>query len=325
MVEIDTLLRYNSAYFLDEWIQYNEETWHMKGERVCYCEEGKEVPRLECVLYLDHKGRVVLPPNNTYLPVRFVSTNTTKKCQLYTQWTNLSKMLAEDIKKRGWKGAIVFPPGMIDGRAFQWMGINISMNYTFVGELPVNESELDTSVRKNIRKAIRMGYTVERTRDWEKIIDCLEKTEYAKGFSNLMTQNYLRKCDELLSEKYLFAHIAYSSEHETVAAQVKLAMPEGICIDWLAGTDREHIRNGVNQLLYMRSLQDIAATGTLLFDNCGANIESVAKAKSTWGYTLVPYVMIPEDPYKLKIKFYAQKSMVVRRIYASLNRIKHKV
>ena len=320
-VELNQFLNYNNAYFLDEWIKYNEDTWGVKGIRVCYQEEEKEYRRFVGVIYLNSKGKIVLPPNNTYLPFRFYHTNTKKNCQIYSQWMKVSEMLADDFCKRGWEGTIVFPPSFIDGRALQWKGIRVSTGYTFTAKLPYNEAELDTSVRKNCRKAEKLGYRVERTHDWENVVYCLNKTATFKGFDDLITPTDLQRSYDYLGDTYLFAHIAYNSDNKPVSAQVKLAMPDGLCIDWLAGTDREYVNDGVNQLLYMKSLQDIVETGTLFFDYCGANIENVARAKATWGFELTPYLVIPENEIKEKIKSIAKQSALVKKVYYTFKRI----
>lgn len=323
MIFNEELIKLRSAYFLDEWISFNEKTWGVRAEKVCYGENGKDLPRLEGILYLNKKGKVVLPPTNAYLPFQFLSTNTIKNCQTYSQWMQVSELLAEDIKKRGYSGTIAFPPGFIDGRAFQWLGINISTGYTFVGELPVDENSVDTSVRKNIRKAEKAGYTVQRSHNWEDILFCINKTESVKGFDLALKVQDLEESYRLLGDKYLFAHVVYSADGNPVSGQVKIAMPDGICIDWLAGTDRNHINNGVNQLAYMKAITDIAETGTPYFDYCGANIKSVAKAKSMWSFQLTPYIILTEDPFKMKLKFLAKKSAFIRNLYSKYHHIKN--
>ena len=89
----------------------------------------------------------------------------------------------------------------------------------------------------------------------------------------------------------------------------------GLCIDWLAGTDRDHVNYGVNQLLYANSLSDVAESGTKYFDNCGANIESVARAKSAWGFPLVPYIVTRDHSVKGFAKKWVGKINGARTAY----------
>lgn len=312
------LVQTRSAYFLDGWLKFNEEKWGYKAERVRYTLPGKELPALEGVLYLTKNGKVRMPPCNAYLPLQFFFTATEKNCQLYSQYLSLFKLLAEDISKRGVDGTICFPPGFIDARAFQWLGYDVTFAYTFVGKLPYCESELDTSVRKNIRKAEKAAYTVTASIDWDMVLLGLNKTAEFKNFDNILTAMDLKKCDQFLGDDILKAHVALTSDGDCVASQVKFAMPNGLCIDWLAGNDREHINYGINQLLYAKALSDVAATGTKYFDYCGANIEPVARAKAAWGFPLVPYIVLRDHSVKGKAKQLLGHIHGLRTVYHSV-------
>ncbi len=61
--------------------------------------------------------------------------------------------MAEDLIKRGYKGTIAFPPGFIDGRAFQWRNCAVRIRYSFVSILPHDSSKVDQDARNKIRKA----------------------------------------------------------------------------------------------------------------------------------------------------------------------------
>lgn len=290
-----------SALFVDGWLQFNEEKWGYKPERVLYQIPGKELPKLEGVFYLNKRGHVVVPPRNPYLPLQFTPTPTEQPYRLYTQWLVVSEMLAEDLQKRGFRGNISFPPGFIDGRAFQWLGVNVGIHYTFVAPLPINDKLLDASVRKNINKAVRGSYSVTLSEDWEAINYCLKKTEEVKNFSHLFSSRELEYACKILGKKSFRGYLCKSSKGEPVSGQIKLFLAEGVSIDWSAGTDRDHIKNGVNQLLYKSSFDDMAEDGGEIFDLCGANIESVANAKATWGFPLVPHIILTNDTIPRKI------------------------
>jgi len=302
------LIRSKSVLTKDEWIRYNERRWGVKGERVRYTLPGREIPAIEGILYLDNKGRIVNPPLNAFLPFVFIPTTTEKNCQLYHQWVDLTKIMALDIKKRGYVGGVALPPGFIDGRAFLWANLNISIRYTFVGRLPFEDKWLDTSVRKNIRKAKKNNYFVERTHEWDKVVYCLRKTTDYKGMVGKINETDLELLAESLGDKLMYAHLCFAENMEPVSGQVKFAMPNGSCIDWAAGTNRNHINYGVNQFLYYESIRDIEKTKTKFFNYCGANIESVASAKAEWGFPLVPYVVLEGNPFVLKVKQVGKKA-----------------
>lgn len=168
--------------------------------------------------------------------------------------------------------------------------------------MPLNDSDLDTSIRTYFRKAQKEGCTVKRSHNWGEVIYCLNKTAKAKGFDYLFNADQLTRCSEILGDDILFAHIGYSAELQPISAQVKISMPDGICIAWLAGTDRSFINSGINQYLYSRALNDITVAGSKYFDYCGANIEAVARAKAAWGFDLVPYITIVDHSLVGKAK-----------------------
>ncbi len=315
------MFKSESVYFSDAWIAYTEQVTGLKAERVRYANPGKERPALEGVLYLNKKGRIELPFTCSYITLRFIPTETQKDCQIYQQWISVGQLFAKDIQERGWEGTLVMPPGFDDARVFQWLAIVTDIQYTFVTELPYKEERLDTSVRKNIRKAVKLGYTTERTKNMEQVFACLKKTAEYQKFNHPLTEEALTLCTSMIDDSNFFAYIGRSPEGTPVSAQVKLAMPGGVCIDWLAGTDREHINSGINQLLYSVSLADVADSNALYFDNCGANIEGVARAKSQWGFTLVPSVVIYRSPLMMHVKRTIKKN---KKMYEFVYRLKNR-
>lgn len=295
------LMKTRSALFLDGWLKFNEEKWGYMPERVLYQIPGKDLPKLEGVFYLNRKGHVVMPPRNPYLPLQFSPTPTNQPFRIYTQWLEVSKLLAEDLNERGFEGSISFPPGFFDARAFQWLGMDVRIRYTFITSLPIYEKLLDASVKKNINKALRADYSTSHSENWEAIDYCLKKTEEVKDFSHLVSSKELEYACNILGKESFRGYLCKSEKGEPVSGQIKLFLAEGVSIDWSAGTDRNHIKNGVNQLLYKDSFEDMAGNGGKIFDLCGANIESVANAKATWGFPLVPYITISNDTMPRKI------------------------
>lgn len=304
------LMTSHSALFLDGWLKFNEEKWGYKAERVLFQPTGKELPKLEGVFYLDRRGHVVMPPRNPYLPLQFTPTPTEQPYRLYTQWLEVSELLAEDLEKRGFRGTVSFPPGFTDGRSFQWKSFSTNVRYTFATPLPVEPTNQDPSVHKNINKAIRLGYRVQQTNDWEAIHFCLQKTEDAKDFSHMTTAKDLARLSELLGGDHCLGYICRDTAGNPVSGQIKIFLSDGISIDWSAGTDREHIKNGVNQLTYEESFKDMTARRGHLFDLCGANIKPVANAKAAWGFPLVPYLTITYETAPRKLfRFFVPKTI----------------
>ena len=303
-----------NPYLLEDWVKINEDLWGVKSERVRYSFSESNSSYIEGVLYLNKRGRVVLPPGNAFLPFRFVCSGKQHPSVMYSHWTLNSKLLAEDISRRGYTGSIVFPPGFVDGRAFEWLGIQTKVKYTFIGELPYNYSLLDASVKKNIKKAQSRGYYIKETNQLIEVYDCLRNTAKEKKFDLYFDEKDMAFYFSGL-QKYMKIHAAYTSEGHMAASQIKLVMPNGMCIDWLAGSYREFKSDGVNQLLYSESLKDLAQSGGRLFDFCGANIENVANAKSKWGFHFVPYLVVPEKNGPLYLRKHIKKFIPSTLLY----------
>lgn len=318
MIFFDELTKVKSAYFLDEWIKLNEELWGLKAEKVCYTLPGKDLPKLETVFYLNKQGNIVMPEYNAYIPLNFTSTDTIKECQLYSQRLGVMKLLAADVKSRGYKGTIAFQPGWIDARTFQWEGLLVTVRYTFIGKLPYDESSLDVAVRKRIRKAEKRGYVVERTHDWEKVVYCMKKMSSFKKHPFCLSAKDIEQYYAYLGDTNLYAYLGISEDGKPVAAQARIVIPGGYCMDWMAGTDRDYISSGINQYIYSRSLTDAAKAGALYFDYVGANVELVAKAKSEWGFGLVPYIVLPDTSVQSKIRSVIGGLPGVRNLYHKL-------
>lgn len=296
------LMRVRSAYFLDGWLKFNEEMWGYKAERVMYTLPGKERPALEGVLYLTKSGKVRMPPCNAYLPLQFYATPTDQPYRLYEQWSSVVGLFAADIKKRGLVGTINFNPGFLDGRAFQWLGFNTTLRYTFVSPLPYLEGMVDVSVKKKYKKAQKNEYIVQRTFDWDKVLFCLKKTADFQKFDIITTEKLFSRCRELLGDNVLVSHLAYSKDGFPVSTQVSIAMSGGLSVAWCGGTDREHMPRGANQYLYANVLKDLAALGVKYSDYCGANMEFVARAKAAWGFPLVPYISLVDNSLPQKTR-----------------------
>lgn len=277
---------------LDGWLQWNQEMWELQPRRVVYTPKGKDLPRLEGVLYLERSGRVRMPPRNPYLPFRFTPTNTRRLERIYRQWLQVGGLFAKELVQRGTRGYISLPPGLVDVRPFQWLGMDVSVRYTFIAQLPFDEKIAAAAVRQKIRKAERAGYYVKRSCDWEAIVHCLAETGAAKGFAHRTDINSLERCQQLLGNDHFRGYVGYNDKHKVVSGGLRLHLPDATAVAWSQGTLRDELGSGINQLLYWEVLQDLTRVGAKAFDYTGANIPPVAAAKAAWGIPLVPYLTI---------------------------------
>jgi len=290
-----------SVLALEGWLKFNEYKWGVKSLRVRLTENDKEsLPAIEAVLYLDKKGRIVQPPLNPYLPVIFYPTPTDKKTRLYRQWINLSKLLVDEFIKRGVRGAIAFPPEVVDIRQWQWQGFVGEVRYTFYIELPYNIEIADYSERKQIKKAERNGFTCEvaTKQTLFEVIECLAETEARQNFSYRLTIRDLEIALELLGEDTFRVYLCRASSGEVASARIVISAPGMRSIDWVAGTKHKFLNLGATQYLIWCILNDISQQGTIGFDFCGANLPTVSAAKADWGGTLTPYYVV--RPFNLR-------------------------
>lgn len=279
---------------LDGWLEFNRYKWNVTPLRTRLSLEGKEVPSIEAVLYLDKKGRIVRPPLNPYLPVSFYSTPTQKSTKLYRQWIELSELLVQEFKRRGVKGAIPFPPEMIDIRQWQWHGFLGEVRYTFYLKLPHTIEVVDSSVQNKINKAIREGFTCEiaTKANYEDVIACLVETEMRQRFNYMLNKNDLVMAIRLLSYENFRIYVCKSNSGEIACTRIVLSAPGLRAIDLVAGTKTRFLKSGCTQLLIWHVLNDLAQYGATGFDFVGANLPTVSAAKADWGGILTPYYMV---------------------------------
>jgi hypothetical protein len=192
---------------------------------------------------------------NPYLPLQFSSTPTEKNCQLYTQLTSVMQLFAKMLKEEAIRSLV--SSRFLDARAFQWLGFDTTFRYTFVTKLPINTNEVDKRIKGHIEKAKKLGYRAQRTRNWDDVLYCLDKSATYQKFDNILSSSILHNLDKALSGN-LIGHISYDKENIPVSSQLRININNGATIGWQAGTDRDHIVYGVNQFLYNFSLQDMA-------------------------------------------------------------------
>ena len=145
-----------SPFELDGWLEFNRLKWGVEPLRVRY-DMGEELPAISAVLYLDRRGRVVLPRLNPYLPVSFHPTPTEKRYRRDRQWLDVATAMAQDMRARGLRGAVDLPPEAADVRPWRWAGFQIGIVYTFHLDLPFDPGGADHALARQAAKARRAG------------------------------------------------------------------------------------------------------------------------------------------------------------------------
>lgn len=277
---------------LDGWLEFNRYKWNLEPHKLRLSVEGREVPAVEVIVYLDRRERIVLPPLNPYLPLTFYPSPTDKVYRLRRQWFAVSGLLADEFRKRQVLGAIALPPDILDVRAWQWRGFLVEPRYTFYLSLPLRLSDIDHMIRKQINKATKSGFQVQRSLKFEKVIECLLDTEQRQKFSYGLDLDALSRASGLLGEEKFRCYIAVAPSGEVASARIILKGPGSIALDWVAGTKRAFLNSGVTQYLIAFVLEDLAKAGVKTFDFAGANLPTVQAAKSSWGGELKVYYVL---------------------------------
>lgn len=281
-----------SPLTLDGWLAFNERKWGVRAERVRY---PNERGALNAVLYLDRRGRVLLPRLNPYLPAEYEARRTAPYREVRA-WNRAADAFAKDLRHRGLAGTIAFPPAIRDLRAFTWHGLRIGVRYTLIQDLPSSETSADPDTRRRARRAAEAGYRCELTDSFSDVLRCITDTEERQRFRYGLTIDDLRTLQASLGDGFR-AYICRDAAGRPAASRLVLHRPGGEAIDWVNGTQRAQMTSGASQLLISFTLNDLVKAGARAFDWEGANIPSIAAAKERWGgrvetwFTVEPFAL----------------------------------
>jgi hypothetical protein len=286
-------------------LEFNHRKWGLQPLKVRCTEEGKDLPALEAVLYLDKRGRVCLPPRIPYLPMVFLPTPTPSIPRLSRQWLSVSKQMASEFRRRGLSGTVAFPPEIVDLREWQWQHFTVGVRYTYYVDFPYQIEQAHGDVRRRVTRASRDGYFCRRASALDDVYQCLKGTDERKGISHRLelTLDDLELARELLGDDHLRTYVCYAPNGEAASAEVVLHQPGHRSMAWTAGSNTKYLRSGAPQLINKFSTKDLESAGAAGCDWVGANIPSVANAKSNWGIRLVPYYTVEAPNLRALAKY----------------------
>lgn len=276
----------------DAWLEFNRQRWGVTPERVRLSEGADGGPAIETVYYLNARGKIWRPPLIPYTPVIFSPTPTRHRDRLDRQWLAVGRLLAEDMQRRGVVNTQFMAPGLTDLRPWQWTGFQVGVRYTFRIDLPHSPDQFSSTVRRDINRARKAGYTVERTVDLHQVRALLAESEERQNFQYGLPLEALFLAREVMGDDLFRCYICYAPNGEPAAAEIVLVKRGGEALGWVIGTANDHLRSGATQLLDADLIAALAADGVTCYDFLGANLPTVAAAKVTWGATLVPYYTI---------------------------------
>lgn len=295
-----------SPLSLEGWLEFNRLKWGVTPTKISYQKKGKERPTIEAILYLDHRGRVLLPPRNPYGVAELKPTDTKSTIGLEKQWISTATAFAEDMLRRGLSSPFILPPGMKDVRPWQWAGFKTDIRYTYHLDFPFALKQADGRVRNKIRKALKLGYRCQRTTNAKHILACMQSTEKRQGFRHLLTLRDIEMLFSLLGNQAR-GYVCYDREGNPVSSDITLSIKGGSAIGWVGGTCTDHLPFGVTQLLLHFIIEDLQQCGVTSLDFAGANLPTIATSKMVWGGKLTPYYVIEPTTTSYVVKEHLRK------------------
>lgn len=278
------------------WIAFNERKWGLTARRFQVGVNDANSLSMEAVLYSNSSGKLRTPPHNIFCPVTFSPTPTQHPKRIAQQWLATSSSLAAHMQEIGLGGPISLDLPVPDARAWQWRGFRVEVLYSYMLALPFASSSASSAVRRAVSKAGILGYSCERTGDFDAILACIAATERRQGYTHGISRSDLATLRALMGEDHCRAYLCRAPTGEPASGQVVLHQPGDVAIDWIAGTETDHLTTRSRQLLINFILEDLNAVGATGFNLGGANLPGIAASKAEWGGQLSTYYSIrPKD------------------------------
>jgi hypothetical protein len=251
-------------------------------------------PVASCALFV--RKRLTLPmvrlmPIRTYDGVNFRKLDHSNiQKQEYDKLLAL-QALEKELEKKFSFHQLVFPPGFVDMRAFQWSSANVIPQYTYILDLQsLSEGNYTKSLREVLRSAEQAHFTFG---------PC--EPEDLSGLQQLSYERHGRKAPvsgkivskllkELNSGGLLDINCVRSAEGVLLAGLARLRAERGSYF-FVAGTNAKSGK-GAAHLLYHEVLMADKNAGKSFADFCGANTPTINLFKSAFGPRLQIYFRV---------------------------------
>lgn len=248
---------------------------------------------------------VTLSPLSLYMPIVF-SNNLDWRLVL-----EIEKELASYLKEkfhiiRG----IVNTKELSDIRGFQWFGYEVKVLYTAITDLEIFDINiLDRSQKKQINKALRTNMIFQISDDIELMWELWNKTFRRQ---NLMAPISLRNL------QYLYrkirennggqGFISFTKDGKPTSFRINMWSNSVTIYDWIAGSDPDYFRDGVSSFTIWSVMNYFREKGFKIFDWCGANIESIANFKLSFGAKLTAIFELHNVPLWFDVANFIRRS-----------------
>ena len=110
--------------------------------------------------------------------------------------------------------------------------------------------------------------------------------------------------------------ISFTKNGKPTSFRISMWSNPVIVYGWISGSDPDYFRDGVSSFTVWSVLQYFKERGFKLFDWCGANIESIANFKLSFGANLTPIFVLRSEPLWFSIAHLLRgmtKEMIFRK------------
>ena len=247
------------------------------------------------------KKQSVLPPLTPYTPFVYRPISSSYPSKVTAEHITITRELITQIQNQYSGVQLLLMPSTNDIRPWLWEKWSAVPCYTYIIDLS-EELNLSHSVRKQVKKCERNGFTVNEQWDLDNFWKIYEKTQLKQGFDLGMDRDQFFKLVNFLHNSNMALMVtALDSEKQLVSSRIEVLLPEtDIAFDWVAGSDPDFLNTGATPWLMVKTADILTDKGFTKLDLCGADFESIARFKSELGGSLVQYfrVISPLSPWQ---------------------------
>lgn len=197
---------------------------------------------------------------------------------------------------------LAFPTRFNDLQFFNWSGYKVIPNYTYQIDLSKTIEEItanfDPKNRNHISKVEKENYQIEDSCDKEALYYFLSsslETAGARVYPNILKTIV---CDYSNPDNS-FVFVLKNKEGQ-ISSAVMCVYDQHAAYYLLAGNNRDHMINGANNLLVLKSIIKAKELGCKVFDFEGSMIKSVEKFFRSFGGQIVPYYTVNKGRFLIE-------------------------
>jgi len=185
---------------------------------------------------------------------------------------------------------LINSPQIIDIRPFIWRGWIPSVRYTYHRKKD-DIFPLSKDIERRAAYAKDNGVFIEQGNDVKKFYQLLSKTfQRQKTVFPLNESQFAELFNELYSKSAVKMLLARTKENEIISGTLLLVDQDRIFY-WVAASESNLLDTGGNQLLIKEIIEKIVPEYSFI-DFVGADIESIAAYKSTFGARLISHYQV---------------------------------